>query len=86
MIFFDQGELEKVVGDIEFLLDLVGPDHVGLGSDYYGAQFAPRGLEDISKVPAITRTLVKRGHSDEVILKILGGNFMRIFEQVWKPA
>jgi membrane dipeptidase len=86
VIFFDQGELDKVVDDIEFLLELIGPDHVGLGSDYYGAQFAPRGLEDISKMPAITRALVKRGHSDEVILKILGGNFMRVFEQVWKPA
>jgi membrane dipeptidase len=86
VIFFDQGELDKVVGDIEFLLELIGPDHVGLGSDYYGAQFAPLGLEDISKVPAITQALVKRGHSDEVILKILGGNFMRVFEQVWKPA
>jgi len=86
VIFFDQGELDKVVGDIEFLLELIGPDHVGLGSDYYGAQFAPLGLEDISKVPAITRLLVKRGHSDEVILKILGGNFMRVFEQVWQPA
>jgi membrane dipeptidase len=86
VIFFDQGELDKVVGDIEFLLELIGPDHVGLGSDYYGAQFAPRGLEDISKVPAITRALVKRGHSDDVILKILGENFMRVFGQVWKPA
>ena len=86
VIFFDQGALDKVVGDIEFLLEWIGPDHVGLGSDYYGAQFAPLGLEDISKVPAITRALVKRGHSDDVILKILGGNFMRVFEQVWKPA
>jgi membrane dipeptidase len=86
VIFFDQGELDKVVGDIEFLLELIGPDHVGLGSDFYGAQFAPLGLEDISKVPSITRALVKRGHSDDVIIKILGGNFMRIFEQVWKSA
>jgi membrane dipeptidase len=86
VIFFDQGNVDKVVGDMEFLLELIGPDHVGLGSDYFGVQFAPQGLEDISKVPAITRALVQRGHSDEVILKILGGNFMRIFEQVWKPA
>lgn len=86
VIFFDQGELDKVVSDIEFLLEVAGPDHVGLGSDYYGSQFAPHGLEDISKVPAITQALVKRGHSDEVILKILGGNFRRVFKQVWKPA
>ena len=42
-----------------------------------------RGLEDISKLPAITECLVQRGYSDEDILKILGGNFLRVFEQVW---
>ena len=35
------------------------------------------------KVPAITACMVARGHSDEVILKVLGENFMRVFEQVW---
>jgi len=86
VIFFGQEDLEKVVSDIEFLLEQVGEEHVGIGSDYYGAQFAPKGLEDISKVPALTRALVQRGHSDEVIMKVLGGNFRRVFEQVWKPA
>jgi membrane dipeptidase len=85
VIFFGQENLDKVISDIEFLLEHIGPDHVGIGSDFYGAQFAPKGLEDISKVPAITQALLKRGHSDEVILKILGGNFMRVFDQVWKP-
>ena len=41
-------------------------------------------LEDISKIPVLTKRLVERGHSDEVILKFLGGNYMRVFEQVWK--
>ena len=77
-------DVDDVVDDIEYMIDLVGPDHVGLGSDLYGIQAAPKGLEDISKVPAITEALVRRGHSDEVILKILGGNFMRVFEQVWQ--
>ena len=66
------------------MIDQVSPDHVGLGSDLYGLQAAPKGLEDISKVRSITEVLVQRGHPDEVILKILGGNFMRVFEQVWQ--
>ena len=41
------------------------------------------GLEDISKTPALTQKLVQRGHSDETILKFLGGNYLRVFEQVW---
>ena len=71
------------MADIEHVIDLVGPDHVGLGSDLYGLSSAPKGLEDISKVPAVTECMVRRGHSDEVILKVLGGNFMRVFQQVW---
>jgi membrane dipeptidase len=84
-MFFAQDDLDEVVADIEYVLDTIGPDHVGLGSDFYGMDAAPKGLEDVSKIPSITECLLKRGHSDEVILKILGGNFMRVFQQVWKP-
>jgi membrane dipeptidase len=77
-------DVEDVVDDMVYLIDLVGPDDVGLGSDVYGLKAAPKGLEDISKTPAITECLVRRGYSDEVILKVLGGNFMRVFEAVWK--
>jgi len=45
--------------------------------------FAPEGLEDISAVPRLTDALVTRGHSDEVILKFLGENYLRVFETVW---
>jgi membrane dipeptidase len=61
----------------------MGPDHVGLGSDHYGLELAPAGLEDISEVPRLTEALAARGHSDEVILKFLGGNYLRVFEAVW---
>jgi membrane dipeptidase len=65
-------------------MNVVGPDHVGLGSDLYGWEWAPVGLEDISKLPALTERLLERGHSEEVVLKILGQNFLRVFEQVWQ--
>lgn len=83
IISFYKAELDDVIDDIEIALDAMGPDHVGLGSDFYGLELSPNGLEDISKIPAITKRLVERGHSDEVILKVLGGNYMRVFEQVW---
>ena len=75
--------IDEVVRDIETALEVMGPDHIGLGSDLYGLELAPRGLEDISKIPALTRALLKRGHSEEMILKFLGGNYLRVFEQVW---
>ena len=77
-------DLDSVVRDIETALDVVGPDHVGLGSDYYGKELAPEGLEDISKVPRLTEALAARGHSDEVIVSFLGGNYLRVFEEVWR--
>lgn len=84
VFFLSARDVDDVVDDIEYVIELIGADHVGLGSDLYGLHAAPKGLEDISKVPAITERLVQRGHSDEVILKVLGGNYMRVFEQVWK--
>ncbi len=83
LIHFAHRDIDTVVRDIETALEVMGPDHVGLGSDHYGLEFAPKGLEDISFVPRLTDLLVARGHSDEVILKFLGGNYLRVFESVW---
>lgn len=84
IIFFDKPDLDAVVADIELALEIMGPDHIGLGSDFYGYEHAPKGLAEISDLPALTQRLVARGHADEVILKILGGNFLRVFERVWR--
>jgi membrane dipeptidase len=58
----------------------VGPDHVGLGSDFDGADM-PDGLEDCSKLPKITEALVRKGYSDADIQKILGGNLLRVLAE-----
>jgi len=84
VFFLAARDVEDVVDDIEYVAKLVGVDHVGLGSDLYGLAKAPQGLEDMSKLPAITTSMVRRGYTDEDILKILGGNFMRVFEKVWR--
>ncbi len=84
IIFCMQGDINKVVADIELVMETIGPDHIGLGSDLYGPLLSPKGLEDISKLPALTQRLVARGHSDETICKILAGNYLRVFAQVWK--
>jgi membrane dipeptidase len=84
LIWVNQADISDVVRDIESPLEVMGPDHIGLGSDLYGLELAPRGLEDISKTPMLTRMLVQRGHEDETILKFLGGNYLSVFEQVWR--
>jgi membrane dipeptidase len=84
VFFLGMKTIDDVVGDIEYMMEITGPDHVGLGSDLYGKAGAPEGLEHMGGLPGLTRALVRRGHSDEQILKVLGGNFMRVFEEVWK--
>jgi membrane dipeptidase len=79
----DKPSLEKLVDHIDHISELVGPEHVGLGSDYDGGGNLP-DLEDTSKVPNITRELVRREYSDDDILKILGGNHLRVFKAVFK--
>jgi len=76
---------EKIVEHIDHAVKVVGADHVGLGSDFDGATM-PFGMEDASKLPAITDALVKKGYSDRDVHKILGGNMLRVMEAVEKAA
>ena len=71
---------EKIIEHIDHVVKLVGPDHVGLGSDFDGADM-PDGLEDCSKLPKITEALMRKGYSDGDIRKILSGNTLRVMEQ-----
>jgi microsomal dipeptidase-like Zn-dependent dipeptidase len=84
MIWILYRNLDAAIEDIETALDIMGPDHIGLGSDLYGHQLATPGLEDISKLPTLLGGLIARGHSDDTLLKFLGGNYLRVFEEVWE--
>ncbi|MBQ1747754.1 MAG: dipeptidase [Bacteroidales bacterium] len=79
---FPSPSYKLLVDHIEHVIDLVGIDYVGLGSDYDGIEMPPVGLEDVSKFEVITRELRHRGYSDEDIKKVLGENFLRAFTQV----
>ena len=65
---------------MEYIIKLAGNDHVGLGGDFDGISITPQVLTDVTKYPLITKELIKRGYSKEDIYKILGGNFIRVFE------
>ena len=71
---------ERIVDHIDHAVKLVGADHVGLGSDFDGADM-PEGLEDCSKLPKITEALLRKGYSENDIRKILGENTLRVMEQ-----
>ena len=67
---------ERIVDHIDHAVKLVGPEHVGLGSDFDGATM-PDGMEDCSKLPKITEALLRKGYSDSDIREILGTKTMR---------
>ncbi len=82
--FLGAATLDRVLDHIDYLAKVMGVDHVALGSDYDGIPQAPAGLEDVSKLPNLTAGLQRRGYTTEQIHKILGGNALRVFRQVWK--
>jgi len=74
--------VDVLVDHIDYISKLIGPEHVGLGSDFDGVSVLPKGVEDCTKLPVITEKLLERGYSEEDIRKILGGNFKRVFKEV----
>jgi len=74
---------KKVVDHIEHVIDLVGIENVGIGSDYDGMLTAqPSDLPDVSSYPTIVYELLKRGYSEDDIKKILSGNFLRVWNDI----
>lgn len=74
-----RGTIHDVVDHIEHIIKVAGIDHVGLGSDFDGIDAAPEQLDDVSKYPLITQELLNRGYKKEQIVKVLGGNCLRVF-------
>lgn len=72
---------EKIIEHIDHAVKVAGINHVGLGSDFDGATM-PEGMEDVSKLPRITEALLRKGYSEKDVEKILGGNTLRVMEEV----
>ena len=74
--------VSTLVDHIDHIIDLVGPDHVGLGSDFDGIPSTPVGLEDVTRMPNITEELIERGYGKEDLKKILGLNHLRVIKKI----
>lgn len=74
-------EWRKIVEHIDHAVKVAGAEHVGLGSDFDGANM-PYGMEDVSKLPKITDALLKKGYSEDDVKKILGENTLRVMTEV----
>ena len=79
----EERTLDKLLDHIDHMARVAGVDHVGLGSDFDGFEDPPiPGLEDATHFPHITAGLLARGYSEEAVRKILGGNLLRVFEEI----
>jgi membrane dipeptidase len=81
-----RGTLNNILAHIVHVIEVAGIDHVGLGSDFDGVSCLPEGMDDVTFLPTLTQALADRGYSDEDILKILGGNTLRVMEAVERVA
>jgi hypothetical protein len=83
---FPRPPLGSLIDHIDHVAKVAGIDHVGLGSDFDGVTSLPDGIDSVADLPKITQALYQRGYTREQILKILGGNFMRVMREVEATA
>ena len=70
------------VGVVDRAIQMVGEDHVAIGSDFDGGPTLARGMRDVRDLPMITQAMLRRGYSEERIDKFWGGNLLRVFRQI----
>jgi len=85
-LYAPNATLQQVVKHIVYIGDLIGYDHVGIGSDFDGIDAGPTGLEDVGDFPKLVTELLKIGISEEDCGKILGGNILRVWQTVEEVA
>jgi membrane dipeptidase len=75
-----QATLDDFFAHLGHILDVVGPEHTGIGMDWDGGG-GVQGMEDVSQLPKITAWLLRKGYSEKQIADIWGGNVMRVLRQ-----
>lgn len=81
----ERATVSDLVDHVDYVVKLVGVDHVGFGTDFDGGGEI-EGCSEVSELPNLTVELVRRGYSEEEIRKIWGGNLMRVFSKVIEAA
>lgn len=75
-------DINHVIDHVIHVGDLIGYDHIGLGSDFDGMFTAVKGIDDVTKYPQLVKKMLERGISGPNVQKILGLNIIRVLEKV----
>lgn len=77
-------DIDGLVRHVDHVVSLVGPAHLGLGTDYDGITGTPAGLSHVACLPRLTAALLERGYPEAALEQMLGLNWLRVFSAVWK--
>lgn len=88
--YFEESEaikptMAQLLDHLDYIVKLIGVNHVGIGSDFDGISSSPRELQTVADFPKMTQALIEKGYSNKDIKKILGGNFLRVY-RINNPA
>lgn len=75
-----QPPMEMLLAHLDYIVNRIGVDHVGMGSDFDGISASPKELTDVTSYPLITKALLERGYSKKDVYKIMGGNLLRVMK------
>ncbi|XP_033932955.1 dipeptidase 2 [Pseudochaenichthys georgianus] len=78
----DEANISHVADHFDHIKKVIGAESIGVGGDYEGAVSFPRGLEDVSKYPALILELLQRNWTERELADVLRRNFLRVFEAV----
>jgi membrane dipeptidase len=82
---FPPASVRDVVDHIDYVVALIGVDHVGIASDFDGGGGVV-GWKDASETANVTLELVRRGYTEDEIRKLWGGNLLRVWREVERVA
>lgn len=75
-----QPPMSMLLDHLDYIVNRIGVDHVGMGSDFDGISASPRELTDVTSYPLITKALLEKGYSKKDVTKIMGGNLLRVMK------
>ncbi len=81
-----KANIEDIFMHVDILVQKLGPEGVGIGSDFCGFDRATEGLEDVGKVPRLMDVMLDHGYGEEAVAKIMGLNWLRIYEHHFSLA